>query len=79
MTEAEREAAFPGIEEYVHVAMNLEAGNYDQENGWVRFGSRHNDIYPRIGDLIRFAVGLKPRPAIAISRKKAAAALAAAE
>ena len=51
----------PGIENYVFVksGTNLDAGTYS--NNWVRYGSKHNDIYPRIGDLIRFQLKLTPR------------------
>ena len=39
-------------------------GTYDKTNEWVRFGSRHNDIYPRLGDTIRYSLKLQPRPSI---------------
>ena len=66
MEQAAREAEFPGISNYVHVPQdtNLDAGTYDSENGWVRFGSRHNDIFPRLGDIIRFKLNFKPRPSV---------------
>ena len=58
----ERAERFPGIEKFVHVPIgtNLDAGNFDEINSWVRFGSRHSDIRPRLGDVIRYKVGLKP-------------------
>lgn len=61
--EKTRSKNFPGIENYVYVATgtNLDAGTIDQKNGWVRYGNKHNDIYPRIGDLIRFQLKLEPR------------------
>jgi hypothetical protein len=66
MDNQERQSEFSGIEEFVHVpvATNLDAGVIDQTNGWVRFGNRHNDIYPRLGDVIRWKLGLKPRPSV---------------
>lgn len=66
MTKGERAAAFPGIENFVFVpdGTNLDAGNWDDANHWVRYGSRHNDVYPRIGDLIRFKLGFNPRPTV---------------
>ena len=66
MDEATRESKFPGISNYIHIPQdtNLDAGTYDPENGWVRFGSRHNDIFPRLGDIIRFKLNLKPRPSV---------------
>jgi len=70
----ERMKKFPGIEKYIHVpsGTNLDAGNYDEDNGWVRYGSRHNDIFPRLGDSIRWKLNLKPRPSVTRSIKKAA-------
>ena len=71
----EREKRFPGISKYVHVpsGTNLDAGIYDNENNWVRFGSRHNDIFPRLGDTIRWKLNLKPRQSVtkAIEKEKA--------
>jgi hypothetical protein len=66
MSADEREQALPGISKYVHVPTdtNLDAGTYDEDNGWMRFGSRHNDIYPRLGDTIRYALSLRPRPSV---------------
>lgn len=40
---------------------NRDIGNYDSENGWMRFGAKHNDIYPIIGDMIRWRLGLPNR------------------
>ncbi len=59
----DRKKLFPGIEKYVYVApgTNLDAGTYDQENKWTRYGNRHNDILKRIGDIIRFELKLPPR------------------
>jgi len=54
------------MEKFVHVPIgtNLDAGNFDDVNSWVRFGSRHSDIRPRLGDVIRYKVGLKPRETV---------------
>ncbi|MDB4853107.1 hypothetical protein OAI23_06450 [Alphaproteobacteria bacterium] len=62
----EREKMLPGVSDYVHVPLstNLDAGTFDEDNSWVRFGSRHNDIRPRIGDLIRFQLSFNPRPTV---------------
>lgn len=61
-----REEQFPGISKYVHVPpdTNLDAGIWDEENKWVRFGSRHNDIFPRLGDSIRYALDMRARPSV---------------
>ena len=66
MTNEERADEFPGMEKYVFVSedINLDAGTYDDVNGWVRFGNRHNDIFPRLGDVIRFIIGINPRPSV---------------
>ena len=71
---AARKKAHPGVEKYVHVPVgtNLDAGTYDSATGWVRFGSNHNDIYPRIGDLIRFQLGFSPRDTVKKAIKKEA-------
>jgi hypothetical protein len=63
LNNAERSKLFKGIDKYVHIpsGTNLDAGTYDPETGWVRYGSKRNDIYPRLGDLIRFDLGLKSR------------------
>lgn len=62
-SDSAREKKHPGINKYVFVSphINLDAGNYDKEKKWVRYGSRHNDIYKRLGDLMRFKLGLKER------------------
>ena len=71
----ERERLHPGISQFVHVPIgtNLDAGTFDADNSWVRFGSRHNDIRPRIGDLIRFSLGFNARPTVtkAIAKESA--------
>lgn len=66
MPSAERNEKFEGISKYVHVPIdaNLDAGIFDKENNWVRFGNRHNDIYPRLGDIIRYKLGFKPRDTV---------------
>lgn len=41
-----------------------ESGNRDLgsvQSGFMRFGSKHNDIYPIIGDMIRWKLNLPPR------------------
>lgn len=67
MPENARRDEFPGLENYLYVPaeVNLDAGMYDHENGWVRFGNKHNDIYPRLGDVIRWKLQLKVRPTVA--------------
>ncbi|AOZ94864.1 hypothetical protein [Paenibacillus crassostreae] len=40
---------------------NRDVGNFDSETGWMRFGAKHNDIYPIIGDMIRWKLRLPNR------------------
>jgi len=40
---------------------NRDIGNFDEKTGWMRFGSKHNDIFPIIGDMIRWKLGLPSR------------------
>lgn len=63
---ADRIERFPNLGKYIYVkpGTNLDAGTWDEENQWCRFGSRHNDIFPRIGDIIRCELKLKPRPTV---------------
>ena len=72
LTSEERNKAFKGIDDYVYVkpGTNLDAGTYDEENEWVRYGAKHNDILARIGDLIRYQLKFDPRPDIEASKKK---------
>ena len=72
LNSAARAKAFPGIDKYVHVpaGTNLDAGTVDPDHGWVRYGSKHNDIYPRIGDLIRWRLKLNPRASVTRSIAK---------
>ncbi|MBO4224742.1 DNA sulfur modification protein DndB [Bradyrhizobium neotropicale] len=58
------------INDYVHVTAQTKPGEFDTLNGWVRFSTAHNDIYPRLGDLIRWRLGLKNRGAADKSREK---------
>ena len=76
---SDREQKFSGISQYLHIPVgtNLDAGNYDQDSGWVRFGSRHNDVYPRLGDVIRWKLGLEVRQDVVKAKAKEEAKLAA--
>jgi hypothetical protein len=40
---------------------NRDLGNYDLHNNVFRFGAKHNDIYPIIGDIIRWELNLPSR------------------
>ncbi|SFO03829.1 DNA-sulfur modification-associated [Bradyrhizobium sp. Ghvi] len=58
------------INDYVHLTAQTKPGEFDALNGWVRYSTAHNDIYPRLGDLIRWKLGLKNRGAAEKSREK---------
>jgi hypothetical protein len=40
---------------------NLDLGAYDANANTFRFGAKHNDIYPIIGDMIRWKLDLPIR------------------
>jgi DNA-sulfur modification-associated len=40
---------------------NRNIGLFDQKSGLMRFGAKHNDIYPIIGDMIRWSLKLPSR------------------
>lgn len=42
---------------------NRDLGGYDSNNNWMRFGAKHNDIYPVLGDIIRWNLRLPSRHA----------------
>jgi hypothetical protein len=42
---------------------NRDIGKYDPAKGWMRFGAKHNDIFPILGDMIRWRLNLPTRSA----------------
>lgn len=57
----ERDKQFPGLSEYLP---DEEGGNRDlglYQNGLMRFGAKHNDIFPIIADMVRWKLGLPNR------------------
>lgn len=40
---------------------NRDIGGYNEQDRVMRFGSKHNDIYPILGDMIRWKLGLPSR------------------
>tara|TARA_B100000780_G_C21113015_1_gene449972 strand:+ start:732 stop:2264 length:1533 start_codon:yes stop_codon:yes gene_type:complete len=66
LSSKDRNSRFKGINKYVHVPFgtNLDAGTHDPETGWVRYGQKRNDIYPRIGDVIRYKLRFAARPSV---------------
>jgi hypothetical protein len=66
LTEAERgRHDFGGLAEYFpdfDDAVNRDIGKF--QGGYMRFGAKHNDIYPLIGDMIRWRLDLGWRPGL---------------
>lgn len=62
MDEEQRNQHFPGLTEYLPDATsgNRDIGSVDS-NGFMRFGNKHNDIYPIIADMIRWKLNLPNR------------------
>jgi hypothetical protein len=54
-------SAFKGLDEYLPAddGANRDIGSY--QNGVMRFGAKHNDIYPILGDMIRWTLSLPSR------------------
>lgn len=40
---------------------NRDTGSFEETTGWMRFGTRHNDIFPILGDMIRWKLDLPNR------------------
>ncbi|MBV8647860.1 DNA sulfur modification protein DndB [Paludibacterium sp.] len=67
LTKVERsKAGLKGLEEYLPddsregIDFNRDIGDYDAAK-MMRFGAKHNDIYPIIGDMVRWQLGLPNR------------------
>jgi hypothetical protein len=55
-----------GLAEYLPInteGYNRDIGMFDENSQKMRFGAKHNDIYPIIGDMIRWRLGLPNRNA----------------
>jgi DNA-sulfur modification-associated len=70
MSDSERESEFPGINEFVYLGNQFKGGEFDASNGWVRYGTAHNDIFPRLGDVMRWKLKLKNRGAAQKARTR---------
>jgi hypothetical protein len=62
LDEQGRDAEFPGLKDFLppDADGNRDIGSVD-ENGMMRFGAKHNDIYPIIGDMVRWKLNLPNR------------------
>lgn len=64
MTEQQRtKEKLNGLRDYLPDNGNVsrDIGHFDKQNGWMKFGTRHNDIYPIIADMIRWQLDLPSR------------------
>jgi hypothetical protein len=63
LTPVQREKMFPGISVYLppEGTGNRDIGGYDATTGVMNFGAKHNDIFPVLGDLIRWQLKLPAR------------------
>lgn len=52
-----------GLADYLpdEAGANRDLGGYNEQDRAMRFGSKHNDIYPILGDMIRWKLGLPSR------------------
>jgi hypothetical protein len=61
--EGDREKEYPGLRDYLPPGDgNRDIGSIDSK-GRMRFGAKHNDIYPILGDMIRWRLKLPSRHA----------------
>jgi len=61
-----RETEFPGLSEYLPSENegNRDIGGFNSADEVFRFGAKHNDIYPILGDMIRWMLKLPNRQVI---------------
>lgn len=64
LSDEERQKMLPGLTEYLappEPGVNRDIGSH--QGGFMRFGAKHNDIYPILGDMIRWKLKLPNRHA----------------
>src|SRR5262249_12297608 len=64
--QGDRDRMLSGLRDYLpadDVGANRDIGGFDENEGVMRFGAKHNDIYPIIGDMIRWKLRLPNRHA----------------
>lgn len=79
VSQEEREAAFPGIEDYITPdTIRRPYGTWDEDAGRLQFGPNTRDIARYLADLVRYQlrdqVGLEPRPGLVSLKRKLAEA-----
>jgi hypothetical protein len=60
----ERELLCPGLKDFLpqdEGGVNRDIGAFDPNDQVMRFGAKHNDISPILGDMIRWSIGLASR------------------
>jgi hypothetical protein len=64
LSEKDRSRFTKGLSEYLPPetdGANRDIGKFDEHATVMRFGAKHNDIYPILGDMIRWSLKLPPR------------------
>ncbi len=64
LSKEEQDSGFPNLAEYLPSAeggANRDIGGFDNKAEVFRFGAKHNDIYPILGDMIRWMLKLPSR------------------
>jgi hypothetical protein len=79
MSKEQREAAFPGIEDYITPdTIRRPYGTWDEDAGRLQLGPNTRDISRYLADLVRYQlrdqVGLEPRPGLVSLKRKLAKA-----
>lgn len=65
LSDADRETLTPGLATYLpspEPGVNRDLGAF--QDGFMRFGAKHNDIYPLIADMIRWRLALPSRHSV---------------
>jgi hypothetical protein len=71
--EQRQESGLTGLEQYLppEDGANRDVGSF--QGGYMRFGAKHNDIVPILGDMIRWRLGLPSRRTSALLSERLAA------
>jgi hypothetical protein len=67
-----------GLKDYLPTedeGFNRDIGKFDPVSGVMRFGAKHNDIFPIIADMVRFRLGIPSRRSVSSTTVDAAAAM----
>jgi hypothetical protein len=64
LSEMERATLVPGLSDFLPPdgdGSNRDIGGWDEQAKLMRFGAKHNDIFPILGDMLRWQLKLPPR------------------